>query len=457
MSWLFHLLARFLLLSALMLIWVGVLWFAMRIDISRFNLLSLIGLHALPPIFVWGSWLLWRRRSEKAKIAAEELAREKAETEQKTKQEADRSAFDEALRTRQFALDCRWAVIRSDQPDLIGTEEVEPMGRSDEAAATGNRLLASLTLALSELYEHCPGAQRLPVFVAESVVFDRALATQAVTACCEGAKLPQVRALSSATAVADAIFSRFESEPNLPGALFLTVDGVDRLDDDEDDLIVHQPQRADALVIMLYTHPEFDLAVAELDSGATKNCDQSDPMTPFWDREQRQLQGLSENLLRMPNEAVLSLAALPVVGQLRRPVEVADKKPDSAWRNAIEQALINADLKKLQFETQVEATNISTEDDAEAIPCAWVVHNAGSYESSGDRLATLGQGLDAHGIKINIIRQATNVLAQVKLGAVDQWASVALALTRAQALEAPTLWAVFGTQSAVGLVTNAKT
>ena len=92
----------------------------------------------------------------------------------------------------------------------------------------------------------------------------------------------------------------------------------------------------------------------------------------------------------------------------------------------------------------------------EDIPCAWIVHNAGAYESSGDRLAALGRGLDAHGIELNIIRQATNVLAQVKLGVVDQWASVALALTRAKSLEAPTLWAVFGSRSAVGLITNVK-
>jgi len=456
MSWLLIRMTRFALLLALVLAWIGVLWFAIRIDISKFNLLSLIGLHTLPPFLVWASWLLWRRRAEKAKISAEETARENAAAEQQAKQESDRRAFEEALRTRQFALDCRWAMVRSDQPDLIGADEVEPMPISEDSVTTGERLLASLTMALSELYGNCPGAQHLPIFVAESVAFDRALATQAVTACCEGVHLPQMRVLSSATAVADAIFSRFESEPHLPGALFLTVDGSDRQDDDEDEWMVSQPKSADALVILLFTHPEFDVAFADLETGTGKTDDQYDPMTPFWARNKRQLQGLSESLARMPNYAVASLAALPVLGQLRRPVEVAGKKPDSAWRSAIEQALINADLKKLLFETQAEVADASGDETAEDIPCAWLVHNAGSYETSGDRLAALGKGLDAHGIEINIIRQATNVLAQVKLGAADQWASVALALTRAQALEAPTLWAAFGTHSAVGLVTNAK-
>ena len=177
-------------------------------------------------------------------------------------------------------------------------------------------------------------------------------------------------------------------------------------------------------------------------------------MTPFWERNQRQLEGLSERLARLSGDASASLAQLPVLGQLRRPVAVAGKKADVAWCSAIEQALINANLKQLVFETEpasAAAADTSAKDD---IPCAWLVHNAGSFETAGDKLAALGRGLDDHGINLNIIRQATNVLAEVKLGAVDQWASVALALARAQALEAPTLWAAFGSHSAVGLVTT---
>ena len=87
------------------------------------------------------------------------------------------------------------------------------------------------------------------------------------------------------------------------------------------------------------------------------------------------------------------------------------------------------------------------------IKCAWVVHNAGSFEHAGDRLAVLGKALDSHSIDLNIIRQGTNVLADVKLGALDQWVSVALALSRAQKLEAPALWATFGARSAVGMIT----
>lgn len=453
MTWLFSLLTRFLALLVLLAAWVGILWFGVRFDISRFNLLSLIGLHALPPLTLWTSWLIWRRRSEQAKITAEEEAQKQAAAEQQAQLEASRKAFEESLRTRQFAVDCRWAEMRSGQPELVGADEVVPLSDADGSAAPAERLLASLTKTLSDLFSQCPGAQRLPIYVAESALFDRELAARAVAACCEASNQPQVRILPAADSVAEAVFSRFESDPLAPGALFLAVDGPSVVeDDDADEFASTEPKHADALVVLLFTHPDFDLAFNELEATPGQAGDEVDPMTPFWERNRRQLQGLSERLARMPTEARTSLMELPILGQLRRPVAVAGKKAETAWRSAIEQALINANLKKLEFQdVKTAATEADTEDE---IPCAWIVHNAGSYETSGERLAALGRGLDAHGIELNIIRQATNVLAQVKLGAVDQWASVALAITRAQALEAPTLWAAFGARSAVGLVTN---
>ncbi len=284
-------------------------------------------------------------------------------------------------------------------------------------------------------------------------MFDRELAARAVAACCDAKKLPLIRVLPAAEGVAEAIFSRFESDPHAPGALFLAVDGPSVVDDEEDDEFgAIEPKHADAMVVLLFTHPDYDLAFKELEAAPGQAGEEVDPMTPFWERNRLQLQGLSERLSRMPIDACTSLMELPILGQLRRPVAVAGKKAETAWRSAIEQALINANLKKLEFQRDQTATaEVGAEDE---ISCAWIVHNAGSYETSGDRLAALGRGLYAHGIELNIIRQATNVLAQVKLGVVDQWASLALAVTRAQALEAPTLWAAFGARSAVGLVTQ---
>lgn len=455
MSWLFSLLTRFLALFLLLAAWIGVLWFGFRFDISRFNVLSLIGMHALPPIAVWGSWLIWRRRAQQAKLSAAEETQKQAEAAQQAQQDAARKNFEETLRTRQYAVDCRWAEVRSNQAELMGAEEVVPIS-ADASSTAEERLLASLTNTLSDLFGQCPGAQRLPIYVAESALFDRELAARAVAACCDEKQQPQVRILPAVDGVAEAVFSRFESDPLAPGALFLTMDGPSAIDDDdEDELGSMEPKHVDALVVLLFTHPDFDLAFNELEAAPGHDGDGVDPMTPYWERNRRQLQGLTERLARMPLELRSSIFELPILGQLRRPVAVAGKKAETAWRSAIEQALINANLKKLVF--SVEPTEKTDAEEAEAedeIPCAWIVHNAGSYETSGERLAALGRGLDAHGIELNIIRQATNVLAQVKLGAVDQWASVALALSRAQALEAPTIWAAFGARSAVGLVTH---
>ena len=93
MTWLFSLMKRLVLLLVLTAVWVGVLWFGIRLDISRFNLLSLIGLHTVPPFAAWASWSIWRRRSEAAKIKTEENEREQAEAAQATQRESARHAF----------------------------------------------------------------------------------------------------------------------------------------------------------------------------------------------------------------------------------------------------------------------------------------------------------------------------------------------------------------------------
>ena len=457
-----NLIKRSVLLFVLIAVWVGVLWFGIRLDISRFNLLGLIGLHAGPPILAWASWSIWRRRSEAAKIKTKESEQEQAEAAQKTQHESAQRAFEETMRMRHFALDCRWAAVYSSQPDLVEDGTVALMPSSDGAAS--ERLLASLSQLLPDLFESCPAARGLPIYIAESPTLDYAQAARVVAGCCHASNLPPIMALPASTTpgVADAIFSRFESDPHLPGALFLAVDGPDvpclgEDDDDQDDLTA-QPKQADAMVALLFTHPNLDTALADIITGAGRaENHQYDPMTPFWERNQRQLQGLSERLARLPEEVRTSLPELPVLGQLRRPVEVSGKNQNSAWRNAIERALINANLKQLSFEVEKGTVAATKKDTEEDIPCAWVVHNAGSYETSGDTLSLLGTGLSAHGIDLNIIRQATNVQADVKLGAVDQWASVALALTQSQALHTTTLWATFGACGAVGFVTNAKT
>jgi hypothetical protein len=179
-------------------------------------------------------------------------------------------------------------------------------------------------------------------------------------------------------------------------------------------------------------------------------------MTPFWERKQPLQAGLVERLSQLPEGAAAALAALPVMAQLRRPVEVADEKPDRAWRSALEAALINANLKPLDFVWDVATpTPEKPADDAaeREIHCAWAVHNAGSFETAGDRLALLGKALDAQDIDLNIIRQGSNVVAEVNLGMLDQWVSLALAIAQAQALAAPTLWAYFGTRSTLGMIT----
>lgn len=454
MSWIYSIFKRLLLLVVVTSAWVALLWFGIRPNINQFSIPGLIGLHALPPFGLWASWLIWRRWSQVRKEKSEEAQQAQAAADEQARQESQIKAFEDAKQQRLYPIDCRWAAVCSDQPELIASEEVVPMEAEENAVATTDRLMRALQAQISEVASVIPGVFRLPVFVAESAVFDRTHAAQAIAEACPDQTQAQVRILSTTDGVVASIFARFESDPSLPGALFIAVDGFDKVDEDDlDETAYNEPKLADALVLMFCTNPHFDIALQELSNQASVGSESYDPMTPFWERNRHQLKGLSERLVKLPQESLDAIADMPVLGQLRRPAEVAGKKPETAWARAIEYALINASLLPLAFQEEKSITKDSETEEPEEIACAWIVHNAGSFETSGEKLSALGRGLDDHGIRLNIIREATNVLAQVKLGATDQWASVALALLRAQALESPTLWAVFGARPSVGLVT----
>ena len=392
---------------------------------------------------------------------AEAVAKARDGAEHTAQRETALRAFQEQLQTRRYAIDCRWASVVSDglADSLPNTVDLIAIPRVDEAL-TGfeNRVIAVVTTTLSRLAAECPGVQHLPVYVMESPTFDLAQAVVAVRTLRDSpSSAPKVSALACEGEIAATIFARFEREPDLPGALFLAVDGpFNDNEQDEDDFSIAKPKHVDAVVVMLFTHPDLAGAYSKLTMELGEATPAYDPMTPFWERKRGLQTGLVERLSQMPAGAPAALLELPVVAQLRRPVEVAVQKSGRAWSSALEQSLINANLKQQAFVWDIASPSEAPvqEVDAESeIKCAWVVHNAGSFEHAGDRLAALGKALDSHSIDLNIIRQGTNVLADVKLGALDQWVSVALALSFTQKLEAPALWATFGARSVVGMIT----
>ena len=98
MSWLYTLVRRFLVLSIITTVWVAILWFVIRIDVKHFNLLSLVGLHALPPLLAWGGWTWWRWHAAATKIKAEEAKKEQVIVEKQEQHDVARKAFDNSLR-----------------------------------------------------------------------------------------------------------------------------------------------------------------------------------------------------------------------------------------------------------------------------------------------------------------------------------------------------------------------
>ena len=457
----FSAMSRFLGLIGAAALWVGVLWFVIRLDFSRHSLLSVISIHLFPPLLAWGGWLFWRRHVRVAKMNADAAEKAREAAEHTAQRETALQAFQEQMQTRRYAIDCRWASVVSDGladalPNTVGLIAIP---RVDEVL-TGfeNRATAVVATVLSKLLAECPAVQYLPVYVRASPAFDLAQAVAAVRTLRDASgSAPEVSGLAREDEIAATIFARFEREPDLPGALFLTVDGPFNGDEqDEGDFSIAKPKHVDAVVVMLFTHPDLAAAYSKLTMEVGEATSAYDPMTPFWERKRGLQTGLVERLSQLPAGVPATLLELPIVAQLRRPVEVSGPKLDRAWSGALAQSLINANLKQQAFvwDMASPAEVPPQESDAESeMQCAWLVHNAGSFESTGDRLAVLGKALDTHGIDLNIIRQGTNVLADVTLGALDQWVSVAFALARAQQLEASTLWATFGTRSAVGMIT----
>ena len=450
MTWLFSLMKRLVLLLVLTAVWVGVLWFGIRLDISRFNLLSLIGLHTVPPFAAWASWSIWRRRSEAAKIKTEENEREQAEAAQATQRESARHAFAETMRVRHFALDCRWATVYSSQPDLADDGSVVTLMPSRDGATT-DRLLASLGELLPDLFESCPAAQGLPIYIAESTALDYAQAARVVTACCNVSNLPPIMALPTSAAAADAIFSRFENDPNLPGALFLAVDGPNTpnfIEDNDGEDEPVQPKQADVVVALLFTHPNLDTALADVMTGAGRaDNHQYDPMTPFWERNQRQLQGLSERVARLPEKVRTSLPELPVWGQLRRPARIEVEEKTHRTQNlshVLEQAGINAALIEKPFETTTAAP-VELTAPQKIKDNGWVVHNAGTVDMYGSRLASISSAMSGAGIELALTHESTNVATAGDYGCATPYLMLALAAAKVAELQKPSLVTHFQT------------
>jgi hypothetical protein len=138
-------------LAALAALWMGVLTYGIRPNVSALGMGQLMSLIALPPLGLWGistGGLWWRKHQ------ATQLAAAKAESEQA--EHARQEALAQAARARELAERQRPLVIR------VAVQVNEPVGDIPEAGL-GMRCAALTQAALTELREAGAATPRLPV------------------------------------------------------------------------------------------------------------------------------------------------------------------------------------------------------------------------------------------------------------------------------------------------------
>lgn len=443
----FTILTRLATFFALSAVWIALLWFVLRIDFSRQNILSVLSLHALPPLVLWGGWALWKSRAQALQRKAQLRAEEQQQAEQAAQYEAAKTDYEEQMRSRCFAVDCRWVQVASS--DLaatalsnVGDNVVALSSHRAEAPASWTQTVASV---LENLYTACPGVRYLPVYSADS-----SLDLVGVSESRHEASIPRTaqRYLSD-EGVAAGILGCFERDPSLLGAVFIAADGATEEPAVEPAQIHPGTKQADAIVVMLVTHPRLRDLTPKADNQVVSPHNE---MTPFWERG---VTGASELNNGLPERVQHDLWQMPIWGQVHKPAVIQGKKSASTWRVAMERALINARLKVSPFVWEkADLASAAPEPTAEEseIECAWLVHNAGCFERAGDHLSALGRALSEFDVNLDLINTGSNLTAEVQLGKVEAWVSLALAIARAKHLNAPTLWANFSYTSEVGFV-----
>lgn len=452
---------------ALLAAWAATLWFGIKPDFSQWPQARVLALHAGPPLalaVIWGLWRIvqWSSARNAGKASAEAEAAETAKR-QAARDEA-RRRHAEDLRHRQRACDCRGvAMMQVGQPEsaknafglLNRAVEFSPFdGEAEEDATLLAHLSAGIVGALESLYSSVPGAAVFPVYV----VPPAEVAGTEVFACVQEARAQALNAhglerrqgtdfnrvlfLPGPDIAADRVLGLFDNAPDLPGAVILAFDsawlrrtqngtaGSDSGENARHDRIGEPSQGVFALLV---TSPDLE---SRLDA-ATGEVTEVDAMTPYWERG---LPAAGQDILlaaltpeekdSLGNAAILARIHRAGRGQFPESQQQA-LSMTRTMAGLIEHAQVNAALIDSPFDA------LETTDNAEDFPapdCGWLVHNAGSVDRAGRRLAALGTALQNRGLSTDPVDAATNVVVQG--GDYGQARSVALlALTVARVVE----------------------
>lgn len=428
--------------------WVAALWFGIAPDFAQWSPLQLAAVHALPPLASGGFWLGWRRwrrsRGEERARAAEAAAEEGRQTDCEA---ARQQAAAEAER-RRFGCDCRavamaqvFAAEDADGPLAEAGEGVHfsafdlSGAKGEDASTLIGHLLPGIEEALGAIYARCATAATLPTYVARPA---RTRGDQFVAAV-RGAQ----------RALADGPGSPLDGAQEF-GPVYQLPDGKRALEG-----VVELFERTPGLAAVVLGCDSPWLRAAE--SGDEAAEAEAGPPGQGVFAVLLTHPGLSARDGDLPPDRLEALLSLPVLARIHRPATAeldcrrlrANEFAHTAGR-LIEQAQINAGFAAQPAgEAEDDRQNLAGET---APKCDWLVHNAGSVDTCGVRLAGIGVALASRGCDLDPVGEATNVsVAAGDLGDARGVGMLALAAAQAAATHGAALCVEFCGSDALSL------
>ncbi len=427
-------------------VWIAVLWFGISLNYAAWNPGALIALHVVPPLLTWGSWRLmhsWliRRR----KHAAQERDAKVAAEQQKKMDEIHQRHLQE-LATRHFHCECRAIAMQAKAaaPEMLfdidlpnvklqlasaegdESDEFEALEKADPALAIGG-FAPLIYETLLQLYDNCPAAIVLPIYVAPPEQGDlvkistglRRIHKEIVEAMEPVPTLPNdatfVRFLHCDDNMVNAVLSVFEDDPALPGAVILAFDSP---------LVQAQATGLGATPQEKWAGPPSQGVIAMLMTAAGLS-----PLLAQSLQDRKVSFGLPRAdlvtiklLSHASRVARKQLMELPVMAQIRRSASISLKSETQSRRpelhnkltTLLERAKTNAGLSGQPLipddeVTDKPAASDSAKADEDNVECGWLIHNAGSVDAMGPRLAATATAMTYHKINIDPLDEATNV------------------------------------------------
>ena len=473
-------------------LWIATLWLAILPLLSGWPDLAIAAAHVIPPVFVTVLGVFVHGRAQRRRAIEAQAREEHAQAERKTAREEALKKHAEEMRNRRFGCDCR--VVALSRLGLVSPGPIPDPGQpnvdirpalldADDNPPDSpllDRMAPAIADALFMVYSTCRASLAFPVYVLPpaEIPGEEVLAYVRATQSTLAAELaPEMNAarplalfLPAADSVPGSLLSLFEVSPDLPGAVILAFDSpLSRMsmdavefDDEPDPARVAREQQngkpSEAVVALLVTNAELPSMLAATSLQPSSGSDGS--MTPFWEKAIH-AEGWPGILAATSEELRAELHNLPVLGRLHR---AAVRQTDTArsgalaltrvLQEAIEQAQINAGLIVPSFVHEEESVDAGQQKEPHpgGRHCEAIVHNAGSVEIAGKRLAALGSALYYFGTDLSPVDPdaSLNVVTRIgDMGRASGLAQLALALACTAQKSAPALCADFMQDGAV--------